>query len=164
MYKHLLLPLVALVLLTACHNSGGDKHSQHQTGKDTTVPKTPAEMLYEEVMEAHDAVMPKMGKVRGAQERAKLMLDSLSKLAPKAQDAASGLKKELENLVNDLNYADYAMDQWMTGFNLDSAQNTAEDIRVKYLQPEKEKVTKVKTAILNGLAKADSLFKSTLNP
>jgi hypothetical protein len=61
-------------------------------------------------------------------------------------------------LVSDLNYADYAMDQWMTDFNLDSG-STNQDVRVKYLSDEKGRVTKVKEAILNSLAKADTLLK-----
>ena len=114
-------------------------------------------------MAGHDEVMPKMGKVRGAQARAKAMLDSLAKLPSKAQDAAVDLKKKLETLVNDLNYADFAMDKWMTEFNMDSAVNNLE-MRLKYLESEKGKVTKVKEAILGGLAKADSLFKAKLTP
>lgn len=164
MFKKILLPLLALAVISACNN-GGKEHDHEGMDKDSkTVAKTPGQQLYDEVMEAHDAVMPKMGKLRGAQDRAKAMLDSLSKLSPKAQDAAVGLKTQLETLVNDLNYADYAMDKWMTEFSLDSAQNEVDALRVKYLQPEKEKVTKVKDAVLNGLAKADSLFKTTLTP
>ncbi len=114
-------------------------------------------------MAGHDEVMPKMGKVRGAQARAKVLLDSIAKLPAKAQDAAAGLKKDLESLVNDLNYADFAMDKWMTEFNMDSAVNDVQQ-RIKYLESEKGKVTKVKESVLKGLARADSLFKAKLTP
>jgi hypothetical protein len=46
----------------------------------------------------------------------------------------------------------------MDEFNVDSAIDNAKE-RVKYLEDEKLKVTKVKEAILNSLQKADSLLK-----
>lgn len=163
MIKKIILPILAICLLSACNNSGKEDHSQHGTKDGKAVAKSPVDSLFDEVMAGHDEVMPKMGKVRGAQARAKAMLDSMAKLPVKAQDAAVELKKNLETLVNDLNYADFAMDKWMTEFNMDSAVNNLE-MRLKYLESEKGKVTKVKEAILNGLAKADSLFKAKLTP
>lgn len=164
MIKKIILPILAISLISACNNAGKEDHSNHDaTGekKDTTL--SPAEVLYEDVMAGHDEVMPKMGKVRGAQARAKAMLDSIAKLPAKAQDAAVGLKKNLETLINELNYADFAMDKWMTEFNMDSAVNNVQE-RIKYLESEKGKVTKVKEAVLSGLAKADSLLKAKFTP
>ena len=163
MIKKIILPLLFVSLLTACNNTGKEDHSSQSTGDKKGTIKSPVDSLFDEVKAGHDEVMPKMGKVRGAQARAKVMLDSLAKLPAKAQDAAVDLKKKLETLVNDLNYADFAMDKWMTEFNMDSAVNNLE-MRLKYLESEKGKVTKVKEAILGGLAKADSLFKAKLTP
>jgi ABC-type Fe3+-hydroxamate transport system substrate-binding protein len=163
MIKKIIFPLLAISLLTACNNGGHEDHSKHGTEEGKSGPKTLADSLYDEVMAGHDEVMPKMGKVRGAQAQAKAMLDSIAKLPAKAQDAALDLKKKLETLVNDLNYADFSMDKWMTEFNMDSAINNVQE-RVKYLEGEKGKVTKVKEAVLGGLARADSLFKAKLKP
>lgn len=164
MIKKIILPLLAISLLTACNNGGHEDHSKHGTEEGKGAPKTQADSLYDEVMGGHDEVMPKMGKVRGAQAQAKAMLDSIAKLPAKAQDAAGDLKKKLETLVNDLNYADFAMDKWMTGFIMDSAKNNVQEQRIKYLEAERVKVTKVKEAVLGGLARADSLFKAKLKP
>jgi len=142
----------------ACNNAGQHDHAaDHQHGQEEK-PLTLADSLYKEVMDAHDAVMPKMGKVRGAQKRAQELIDSISGLKGQSLKDNQLWKKDLEQLVSDLNYADYAMDQWMTDFNLDSG-STNEEVRVKYLTDEKVRVTKVKEAILNSLAKADSLLK-----
>jgi Fe2+ or Zn2+ uptake regulation protein len=46
----------------------------------------------------------------------------------------------------------------MDEFNVDSAIDNAKE-RIKYLEEEKLKVTKVKEAILSSLQKADSLLK-----
>jgi ABC-type Fe3+-hydroxamate transport system substrate-binding protein len=161
MIKKIIFPLLAISLLTSCNNSSKEDHSKHGTEKET--PKTAEDSLLEEVMDGHDEVMPKMGKVRGAQAQAKAMLDSIAKLPAKAQDAAVDLKKKLETLINDLNYADNAMYVWMTEFKRDSAVNNVQE-RLRYLTSEKGKVAKVKEAVLGGLARADSLFKAKLKP
>lgn len=161
MIKKIIFPLLAISLLTACNNTGTEDHSKHESKEGKGAPKSAVDSLMDEVMAGHDEVMPKMGKVRGAQAQAKAMLDSIAKLPVKAQDAAVELKKKLETLVNDLNYADYSMDKWMTEFKMDSAANNIQE-RLKYLEGEKSKVNKVKESILSGLAKADSLFKASI--
>lgn len=146
-------PLFLLVTTIACNNNT----SNTNTTKKEEV-KTPADSLMHEVMEGHDAVMPKMSKVRTAQKKAQQMIDSIATLPAKAQNAAASVKSQLDSLVNELNYADFAMDKWMSEFNMDSAVNNAEE-RIKYLSEEKLKIGKVKESVLNSLAKADSLLK-----
>ncbi len=147
-------PLFLLVTTIACNNNT----SNTNTTKKEEV-KTPADSLMHEVMEGHDAVMPKMSKVRTAQKKAQQMIDSIATLPAKAQNAVASLKSQLDSLVNELNYADFAMDKWMSEFNMDSAVNNAEE-RIKYLSEEKLKIGKVKESVLNSLAKADSLLKT----
>jgi hypothetical protein len=106
-------------------------------------------------MDVHDEVMPKMGKIRGAQQQAQQRLDSLA-LQTRGVDKA--YRRQLEQLVSDLNYADFAMDKWMVEFNIDSAKDN-KALRMQYLQDELEKVKKVKVAILGSLAGADSLIR-----
>lgn len=163
MIKKIIIPLFAISLLMSCNDSSKAGHGNHGSDEKTGAVTTPVDSLLKEVMAGHDEVMPKMGKVRGAQARAKAMLDSIANLPGKAQDASAALKKKLETLVNDLNYADFAMDKWMTEFNMDSALNNVQE-RLKYLESEKGKVTKVKEAIQVGLARADSLLKAKLTP
>ena len=87
------------------------------------------------------------------------LLDSIAKLPAKARQAAEPLKVKLDSLQKELSYAEFAMNKWMDEFNMDSAVNNAKD-RIKYLEEEKLKVTKVKEAILSSLQKADSLLKA----
>ena len=148
-----------IVLLSLAMASCGDSgHAGHDT---KTEPKTYLDSLYASIWEAHDLVMPKMGKIRGAQKKAARMLDSLN-LAWSNRGMAEptdvkSMKRSLQDLIDQLNYADYAMDRWMTEFNIDSAQTKGESRR-PYLESEKVKVDRVKEAILRGLALADSLF------
>lgn len=150
--------LFFMLIVLSCNSDVNNAHEGHGQHGASEKPLTLADSLYNEVMGAHDEVMPKMGKVRGAQKRAQELVDSISQLKGEALTSNLYLKKELEQLVSDLNYADYAMDQWMTDFNLDSG-STNQEVRVKYLSDEKVRVTKVKEAILNSLAKADTLLK-----
>ncbi|MEY3590573.1 MAG: hypothetical protein RLZZ466_1093 [Bacteroidota bacterium] len=148
---------MGLSVLLACQSSS-DNSGDHSAHSAMEAPKTPADSLYGQVMEMHDLVMPKMGKVRGAQKRAQALLDSIGSLPTRSAATLTPYKKELETLVSELNYADYAMDQWMMEFNLDSGKNNIE-IRLAYLRAEFDKVSKVKDAVLNSLAKADTLLK-----
>jgi len=153
-----ILTVVVLVSGFFIISCGSNENKQDHNGHKTDVPKTAEDSLYNEVMASHDEVMPKMGKIRGAQKEAQRLIDSIATLPVKAQAEAAVLKSKLEELVKDLSYADFAMDKWMTEFSLDSAKDNLE-LRLKYLADEKLKVNKVKEAILNGLAKADSLLK-----
>ncbi|MFM8711402.1 MAG: hypothetical protein ACKOC7_08990 [Sphingomonadales bacterium] len=149
----LVLSVGAVLLFTACQGPS----DQAEQGPDQVAPQALSadDSLYHQVMDIHDEVMPKMGKVRGAQQRAQQRLDSLAKQAGSANKA---YRQQLEKLVNDLNYADFAMDKWMVEFNMDSATDN-KPLRVRYFQEELEKVQKVKAAILGSLAAADSLIR-----
>jgi len=107
-------------------------------------------------MEVHDEVMPKIGKVRRAQQMAQQRLDSLSL---KAKNTDNTYRRQLEQLISELNYADFAMDKWMVEFNTDSLKDNL-TLRMQYLQGELDKVKKVKSAILTSLASADSLVRT----
>jgi hypothetical protein len=148
---------IFLPLLLGCFVLFACKDNKQQSANTTTT--SPADSLLKEVNEGHDAVMPKMGKVRGAQKELQRMVDSISALPAKAQQASASLKAKLEELVNQLNYADFAMDKWMMEFNRDSALSDVQQ-RIRYLTEEKLKVDKVKEAVLTGLARADSVLKA----
>lgn len=157
--KSTLIVLLALsISLFSCQSATEHQqegHSGHGKGNE---PKTPADSLYVQVMEIHDQVMPKMGKIRGAQKQAQQFLDSLSGLPGQQARAVAPYKQELETLISELNYADFAMDKWMVEFNIDSAKGNQE-LRIAYLRSELDKVSNVKKAILSSLSKADSLLK-----
>jgi len=154
----LLVFLTFSVVLLGCQSATENQHENHSDHGKNSTPKTPVDSLYVQVMDIHDQVMPKMGKIRGAQKQAQQMLDSLSLLPAGQAKAAASYKQNLETLISDLNYADFAMDKWMVEFNLDSAKDNLE-LRMAYLRCELDKVTAVKKAILGSLSKADSLLK-----
>ena len=147
--------ITVLAITMAIVSCGENKHHHEET---TAVPLTKADTLYEEIMQLHDAVMPKMGKVRGARDYAQQLIDSIGKLPAKSKAASQSYTAELEALAKSLNTADVEMDNWMMAFNMDSLAGDPTK-RAEYFTEEKLKVIKVKEAVLGGLAKADSLFK-----
>lgn len=155
--KKVLLPFIALIMLTACNNN--DKKQEGDGNKEG--PKTQADSLMNDVMDGHNVGMAKYTKLNEMEKKVKAALDSISKLPAKAQQASMNYKVNLEGLGNDLRNAIISMDKWMEEFNMDSALNNAEQ-RIKYLTDEKLKVGKVKEAILGSLQKADSLLKAKL--
>ncbi len=110
-------------------------------------------------MHGHDVGMAKDQALEKAVALAQKTIDSISKLPATAKLAATGYKQQLDSLLKDLNYADFAMDKWMKEMNWDPSKIEINE-RIKYLTDEKLKVDKVKDAILGSLAKADSLLKT----
>jgi hypothetical protein len=158
--KKLMLPVVVLLacIAVACNNSDKkkDDHSGHTHSSNE--PKTLADSLMAAIDDGHVVGMSKIGKLHNTQKQVQGVIDSIGKLPAKAQQAAAPYIAKLQGLIKDLEYADFAMDKWMTEFDMDSAINNMEQ-RIKYLTDEKLKVGKMKEAILGGLQKADSLLK-----
>jgi hypothetical protein len=50
------------------------------------------------------------------------------------------------------------MEAWMNEFNMDSLKDNEKE-QLKYLESEKEKISKVNEVMISGLQKADSLLK-----
>ena len=142
------IAVVSFSLLIACNNS---------TTGTTDADSATADTLMKEVMKGHDVGMAKMQKLSAAQKRTEELLDSIARLPAKAKEATASLKTNLDSLVKDLNYADFAMNKWMSEFNYDSFRNDMKE-RIRYLTDERLKVGKTKEAILNSLAKADSIL------
>ncbi|MBK8311925.1 MAG: hypothetical protein IPL04_14515 [Chitinophagaceae bacterium] len=110
--------------------------------------------------DGHIVGMSKMAKLHKAQQNVKRALDSIAVLPVKTQQAAAEYVAALNKAAEDLNYADFAMEKWMTEYNPDSSLNDKEK-RLQYLHSEQMKVDKMKNAILNSLQKADSILQIT---
>ena len=153
-----IVPVLAIIIFTACNSADNTGHAHGAAGDGSKKAATPADSLMELVMEGHDAAMPKMSKLSAAQKNVQLALDSIKKLPGKSQEAAASYKSKLDSLMKDLQYAENSMNRWMEEFAMDSLENNA-DLRLKYLESEKEKVNAVKEHIFSSLQKADSLLK-----
>ncbi len=142
------LKFLAITLMAfsfACNNA-----------ETTDKPNPKEDSLFNQVLEGHDVGMAKYGQLKRSISEVGRLLDSLNKLPEEKLDPL--YRKELMDLHQDLNDALKGMDDWMTSFVMDSAKDNP-DQRIKYLESEKEKVTKVREDILTSLQRADSLLK-----
>ncbi len=146
--------LIFLTTIIACNNN----HDGHKSSDKT--PKTLEDSLIRDIDDGHIVGMSKMAKLHKAQQNVKRALDSIAVLPAQAQQAAAEYVSELNKTAEELNYADFAMEKWMTEYNQDSSVNDKEK-RMIYLQSEQMKVGKMKNAILSSLQKADSILQVT---
>lgn len=147
-----LLPFLFTIAIVSCNNNTEQDDPEARANPQ-------ADSLMADVMDGHDVGMARMGKIRSMRAAVSRLLDSIQALPEKARNAAAPLKSRLDSVAADLNYAETAMDKWMSEFDMDSAKNNIQK-RIQYLLDEKNKVSKVKDAILGGLARADSVLKS----
>lgn len=144
--------------LAACKS--GDKKSADHSGHTHSgdAPVTLTDSLLKAIDEGHIAGMSRIGKLHNTQKEVQRVIDSLSQLPPAARQNAEAWLAGLTAVSKDLQYADFAMDKWMMEYDEDSAKDDA-DRRLEYLKEEKDKVEKMKSAIIGSMQKADSLLK-----
>jgi hypothetical protein len=148
--------IVSLGMLTiACNNNSSSNEAANRKNGYAPVLKTKEDSLFHDVMKGHDVGMAKIGKLRKNIDETQRQLDSINQLPSNKVNAS--YKQALTNLHKELNDANNEMNTWMDEFKADSATGNT-DLRIKYLQQEKEKVTIVKEHILTSLQKADSLL------
>ena len=150
---HILIVSIGMFAI-GCNNHSTSEATNRKNGYEPVL-KTKEDSLYHDVMQGHDAGMAKTGKLRKNIDEVKNRLDSISKLPAAKVNAL--YKESLIQLQKQLNDANNEMNTWMDEFKVDSAANNP-DMRIKYLQQEKEKVTLVKQHILTSLQTADSLL------
>ena len=140
------------LMIIACNNSNTSGENNGKTAQSKP------DSIMHEVMEQHDKGMAKMSKISKAKENIQHALDSISKLPTNAQKASAQYRMQLDSAFNMLGFANYAMEKWMNEFNMDTLKENPEE-QAKYLESEKEKITKVNEAMINSLQKTDSLLK-----
>ena len=155
--SRLMIALVSISLFAmACNNEASSNDAADRKNGFPPVPKTAEDSLFHDVMQGHDAGMAKTSKLRKNINETQRLLDSLNKVP--TQKVNAGYKTSLTGLQTALKNANDEMMGWMDAFKPDSANNNKE-MRLKYLQGEKEKVTVVKEHIFSALEQADTLLK-----
>jgi hypothetical protein len=152
----------AIALLTACgggtheadnhDDHAGHDHAGHSHNK-AAGNKSEAELLRDDMIAYHDEAMPKIGKIKGYINTAKLAIDSLSK---KTDAASKKLKVDYEKLLAELEAAQKGMNDWMENIDIDP-QNISQDSLIKYFQLEKAKAKAMRDNIFKALDNAKLL-------
>jgi hypothetical protein len=128
----------------AGHDHAGHSHNSAAGNKSEV------ELLREDMIAFHDEAMPKMGKLKGYINTAKLAIDSLSK---KTDGASKKLKVDYENLLSELEAAQKGMNDWMDNIDIEP-QNISQDSIIKYFEVEKAKAKTMRDNIFKALDQA----------
>lgn len=129
-----------IVGLSACIGCG--KANRDTTASDP-VEDNSNEALYNQVMDIHDEVMPKMNDIYTLK---KLLQEKITS----SPDLVEEKKKELEETIQQLDSASNSMMVWMRQFN-PPADTASEEAMREYLESQLEKVKKMREDVLVAL-------------
>jgi len=137
------IAFLLMLMLAACSGNKGEHHG-HESENDT-VTDNPNQALYNEVMDIHDEVMPKMEDIYELKRDLQDKLDSASNMAAEE-------KLKLEQRIAHLDSVGNLMMDWMHKFDPLPDSSDQEEAR-EYLESEMEKIKKVKDAMLEAIEK-----------
>ena len=141
------LILVGLFCVFAACSGNKGEHQGHENGGDAVI-DDPNQALYNEVMNIHDEVMPKMDDIYKLKRNLQDKLDSASTIAAEQ-------KIKLEQRIAHLDSVGNLMMDWMHKFDPLPDSSDQEEAR-EYLESEMEKIKKVKDAMLEAIEKEKS--------
>lgn len=130
---------VLATFFASCGGNKGDTSSM-VTSDSTDVKR----VLYEQVMDIHDEVMPKIGDIEKFKQRLKDQIAKAPNMVPET-------RKQLERRISNLDSVGKMMWNWMHEFNMPADSVDAETYR-EYMEGQMEKVKKVREAMLEIIA------------
>lgn len=144
-----LLPLLALLSIMSCSKSS--EHSGMNHGAERTQEEGPNQALYNQMMDVHDEVMPKMDDIM------KLKRELQEQIA-NTPDMMVERKQELERVISNLDSASTSMMNWMHRIHeFDPLADSVDQEKAReYLESEMEEIRKVKELINESIEKAKS--------
>ena len=142
-----ILILTSFIIAVGCQQKSGETHDDHETSEG--VGNSDNQALYNEVMQIHDEVMPKMDELY----KAKVALNTRIANTP---NMAEKEKKEINDMIALLDSAGEGMMVWMRQFN-PMPDSLGEEKAKEYLENELKKVNEVKEDILQALQKAEGV-------
>lgn len=145
-----LMTLLLTIVLIACQN--GENSSGNNEG--TPTPADAESQLYQEMMDIHDLVMPKMGQLNQLSQQLTTSLTTLGK-------EQENIKTQIEKTIKDLQQADEGMMDWMHGvkpLGQLRKEKKHEDI-MGYIEAEKSKIEKVQQLTDVSIKSAEQILK-----
>lgn len=115
--------------------------------------KEEKDSLMDQVMAAHDEVMPKMGDLRRMSKELSEKADSLSGLG---DSTYSDQIQQLRNTADKIEAANESMMEWMRQFEMPDNEAPVREVLV-YLREQKEKIDKVREDMLKSLEEGEAL-------
>lgn len=113
--------------------------------------------LYDQVMAAHDEVMPEMGSLMKLSKQLRAKSDSLNELGDLSGEEA---QEEIQKLIKDLEDAGDGMMRWMREFE-PMEEGTPHGEVMQYLREQKRKINKVREDIIDSKDSAEKYLLNT---
>ncbi len=147
-----LIALLVMFSMFSCTQSAD--HSTMNHDSDQTQEEGPNQALYNQMMDIHDEVMPKMDDIM------KLKRELQETLA-NSTDIVPDRKQELENMIYTLDSANNSMMNWMHRIHeFDPLADSVDQEKAReYLESEMEEIRKVKELMSESIEKAKSELK-----
>ncbi len=144
-----LLSLLAIISIMSCSRSSDHSGMNHDT--EQTQEEGPNQALYNQMMDVHDEVMPKMDDIM------KLKRELQEQIA-NSPDMVVERKEELERVISNLDSASNSMMSWMHRIHeFDPLADSVDQEKAReYLESEMEEIRKVKELINESIEKAKS--------
>jgi len=134
---------ITLILLAGCGKSG--QHEHHDQEEESPI-NNPNQALYDQVMDIHNEVMPKSDEIYQLKKEIKDKITGTPNLT-------ADKKKQLVQIVAELDSADHSMMDWMHKFKpLPDSAN--QELAREYLENEMERIKTVRELINGSIQKA----------
>lgn len=147
MNKGLLTILMIIVIAWSCKEKPHNDDHAHSNVSQEDVEVSENQKLYEEVMNVHNEVMPKMDDIHRKKEELKNKIANTPDMSPEK-------KMAIDATVAKLDSAGESMMAWMRQFN-PVPDSAGEEKARMYLEGEMVKVKKVRENILQALKEAE---------
>jgi hypothetical protein len=137
--------LLSFILIASCQQKPVEE-------KKLEVAVSPELQHYEtEIMKIHDEVMPRMSDIHQLSAKLKAIKANSAGTDMGGKDAPEGLDEALESLRT----ADQMMMDWMKHYS-DAKNTVPAELMLTFYEREIEKVTQVKTSMLNAIDEANT--------
>ncbi len=148
--RTILLSLLMPILWAACASPSGNETNQND---DLSVEQKLENELWDQIMEVHDAVMPKTSELERTANELKKHLDR--------KDLSPAQRQEVEETIKLLESAVDAMYEWMNELKQlpDLRKNQNHEQIMTYLKTEYNNISTVKTLMENSLEKGQRLLQ-----
>lgn len=148
--KNTLSLFIIILLISACGKSNSEQQEMEVVQDDIPEEVKIEKALYDEVMNVHDEMMPKMENMMSIKGKLKEKVDLL-----KEEAIQGALVEELESAISSLETADEAMMKWMRQFDPNTDSLSHDEI-VEYYTLQKKKMDSVKVIMEEAMETASS--------
>lgn len=143
MLRFIFLMMLAFAVVSCSKNSSDAEHHDHGSHD---MANNPNEALYQQVMDVHDEVMPKMDDIYKLKR-------NLQEQIANAPEMVEAQRLKLEARIAALDSASKAMMDWMHDFNPLPDSADREEAR-EYLEEEMERIKQVRQTMLEAIDSA----------